>query len=162
MDLTSIKDFPSYDDQNTYFKSNTGQEFVFKIHELGRSGQSPMIIEAQNQCLTHLKKDGIVCPAVVEVPNPYKGDYTLYIEGEGDDNVIYAHDAIYPRIESRHNIPIRGFKHRNKLGRLLVFIGGPMMVDVPQENALMVLLGEYMGRVTHSLQVRYSLYCLIT
>ncbi|MHA1206130.1 MAG: aminotransferase class III-fold pyridoxal phosphate-dependent enzyme [Candidatus Hodarchaeales archaeon] len=73
----TIKEIPSYEDRNFYFKSKNGEKYVLKI---SASSEKREILEFQNKAMIHLSSK-INCPTVISTKD--KEEITISLDEDG-------------------------------------------------------------------------------
>lgn len=142
-DPVFVKEFVSYDDRNFYMKGtlpdhdgeglqNSEDEFVLKILNHVDS-ENISSVNVQNEVLIYLKEQGFTCPVPARALN---GEYTNYT------CCLKSSDA--------------GHVENDKVNavRLLSYVPGKVLKDVPCTPQLLFSLGRYVGEMNNVLQVR--------
>ena len=147
-DICHVKEFESYDDRNFYLKGTlphhvdfahdrlrqNGDEFVLKILNHVDS-RDIVYVQGQNEALLFLKEMGFNCPAPIKALN---GEY-----------------AVTCAIKCGNAETSDGNKQLERIHvvRLLSFVPGKLLVDVPYKAELLFSLGCYTAKMDKVLQV---------
>lgn len=147
-----VKEFVSYDDRNFYMKGtlpehtndgerlqNSEDEFVLKILNHVDSANISSV-NAQNEAMLYLKEQGFSCQVPARAVN---GEYTTMC-------CLTSSDGGH---EGKENLPARV----NAI-RLLSFVPGKLIKDVPCTPRLLFNLGRYVAEMNKALQVHVILH----
>lgn len=153
-DSSLIREFVSYDDRNFYLKGTllkhcskddnldqqlvTEGQFVLKILNYVDSENIPYV-NAQNEMMLHLKARGFVCPVPVR---SLKGEYTEQCKLES-----------YKCRDDEGKPEEKGLPVRVNAVRLLSFVPGKLLKEVPCTTDLLYNLGCYIAEMNKALQV---------
>ena len=162
-DSSQVKEFVSYDDRNFYLRGtlpnlpnhankrrrNCGpqtneDEFVLKILNHVDS-ENISYVNAQNEIMLHLSAHGFVCPVPAK---SLSGEYTLEWELKSESN------------GGKENVKEKEFCVRVYAVRLLSFVPGKLLKDVPCTPGLLFNLGRYVAKMNKALQVIINIHTL--
>ncbi len=115
-----MKDLESYDDRNFYIKSDHGAEYVLKVHNGVDSGKVPFV-ESQIHALFRLSFHGIQCNQPVRT--------------------LLGQDLTYT------NLVLKNGETCRHIVRLLRYVPGKLMCDVPHSAQLLTSLGCFVGKI---------------
>lgn len=140
-----VKEFVSYDDRNFYMKGSlpedtsdgeglqkSEKEFVLKILNHVDS-QNMSVVNAQNEVLLYLTKYGFTCSVPARALN---GEHTTSLK------------SVDAEVDENENRPARVYAVR-----LLSFVPGKLLKDVPCTSQLLFSLGRYVAKMHEALQV---------
>lgn len=145
--VSQVKEFVSYDDRNFYMKgtlpnqsnaSDEEDEFVLKILNHVDSENIPFV-NAQNEVMLHLKEHGFMCPVPIMALN---GDYAIQYKTSYSET-----SGAKGKAKGEHTTV------RTYAVRLLSFVPGMLLKDVPCTSYLLFSLGCYIAKMNKALQV---------
>ncbi len=153
----SMKELPSYDDKNWYFRASRTdeegkkvfKEYVVKVHNgTDSSGVNRGVLAAQERVMSHLVEHGVECPHVVKskltmytTPGP-NGTVNLVPEGtEGAKREFCTRVTFLSRAQIAHTL------------RVLTYVPGKTLVEVPMPHSMEFVRnsGLFVGEVCHAL-----------
>ena len=153
----SMKELPSYDDKNWYFRASRTdeegkdvfKEYVVKVHNgTDSSGVNRGVLAAQERVMSHLVEHGVECPHVVKskltmytTPGP-NGTVNLVPEGtEGAKREFCTRVTFLSRAQIAHTL------------RVLTYVPGKTLVEVPMPHSMEFVRksGLFVGEVCHVL-----------
>ena len=153
----SMKELPSYDDKNWYFRASRTdeegkkvfKEYVVKVHNgTDSSGVNRGVLAAQERVMSHLVEHGVECPHVVKskltmytTPGP-NGTVNLVPEGtEGAKREFCTRVTFLSRAQIAHTL------------RVLTYVPGKTLVEVPMPHSMELVRnsGLFVGEVCHAL-----------
>jgi hydroxylysine kinase len=139
-EVTKIKKINSYDDSNYYVEAATtngnNEKFIFKILN-SLDSQKPWHVEAENECMQYLYNEkGINCP--LPLPNNLDGKtwFLAPIPCNGADS---------------ENNDMKN-SSKDHIIRLLRYVEGKLLVDVPITRKLLMGTGSYVSKLGLDLQ----------
>jgi len=157
IDKDSMKELPSYDDKNWYFRASRPnasgkkvfQEYVVKVHNgTDSSGVNRGVLAAQERVMTHLMAHGVECPRVVKskltmytTPGP-NGTVNLVPEGtEGAKREFCTRVTFLSRAQIAHTL------------RVLTYVPGKTLAEVPMPHSMEFVRksGLFVGEACHVL-----------
>ena len=157
IDKDSMKELPSYDDKNWYFRASrlnaSGKkvfhEYVVKVHNgTDSSGVNRGVLAAQERVMTHLMAHGVECPRVVKskltmytTPGP-NGTVNLVPEGtEGAKREFCTRVTFLSRAQIAHTL------------RVLTYVPGKTLAEVPMPHSMEFVRksGLFVGETCHVL-----------
>lgn len=142
---SKTKELVSYDDRNFYIEDENGNPYVLKVHNSDES-VAVDLLEAQNQAMLRLGRADVLCPTPIPKVN-CKETKNGQLSSSPYVQLVVINDE---KIECFQ-------PHTSQCGtvhaaRVLQYIPGKLLGHVPQSPQLHHQLGQYLGRLSHSLE----------
>jgi len=157
IDKDSMKELPSYDDKNWFFRASrldaSGKkvfhEYIVKVHNgTDSTGVNRGVLAAQERVMAHLMAHGVECPRVVKskltmytTPGP-NGTVKLVPEGtEGAKREFCTRVTFLSRAQIAHTL------------RVLTYVPGKTFAEVPMPHSMEFVRksGLFVGEACHVL-----------
>ena len=161
VDESTVEEFVSYDDRNYYFRGETlasrdspTDEYVLKVTN---RRDVPELVVGLSQITHHLHQKGYHCPHPIPTTLGSAGDMIVMNKKQ-----LQSYESGTCGNDKKANGSVAGMNDGSEeeeryAVRVLVFIPGELLINVPQNPQLLFKVGYYIGSLDRDLKVWYNI-----